>query len=293
MRSGRQGARTERTEVVTTGLLTKVLVGAVVLLFLVLSVSALIAYLGPDDDGDDGTEQVLQTFRDGSFEALVNASYDGATAYFEVPAGSHIEKATVKVSGSLPPQKRSYEAGRNPIYIASGDLDGDILPDLLVINNNDNNLMFMKNIGGTRFQKNAGIPVGLSPIKLLSASLDQDPFPDAVVLSEDTKDVHILLNDKFGSFMKLQAPIQFPKNPSDMVLLDMDQDGDLDIAVSTLNDDVVNLIRNDGSGTFTYASNITTEGNPTRLAVADIDKDGRDDLIVSNRQDTDSSYLHP
>ncbi len=286
-------SRTEEKELLSTGLLWKVLGTAVVLLLLVISISALISFIGRDDDGNADKALVLQSFRDGGGRALVNTSYDGANAYLEIPSGGRIEKATLTLSGSLPPQKRSYEAGRNPIYLAAGDMDGDILPDLLVVNNNDGSLMFMKNVGGKRFQRNMGINVGPSPIKLLSSDLDGDGFPDAVVLCEDTRDVHVMLNDRFGGFRKVQSPLPFPKNPSDMLLLDIDSDGDDDLVVSTLNDDVVNLIENIGSGTFTYRSNLTVEGNPTRLASADLDLDGKPDLIVSNRQDTDNYFTDP
>jgi hypothetical protein len=283
----------EEKELFTRGLLLKVLAAAVVLLLLIISISALISFIGPGDDGDEDGAKVLQSFRDGGGRALVNTSYDGANAYLKIPSGSKIERATLTLSGSLPPQKRSYEAGRNPIYIAASDMDGDILPDVLVVNNNDGSLMLMKNIGGKRFQKQMGINVGPSPMKLLSSDLDNDGFPDAVVLCEDTRDIHIMLNDRFGGFRKVQSPLPFPKNPSDMLLEDMDSDGDDDLAVSTLNDDVVSLMENDGSGMFTYHSNLTAEGNPTRLASADIDMDGLLDLVVSNRQDTDNYFTDP
>ncbi len=292
---GLRGSRSgpEEKELLTTGLLWKVLAAAVVLLVLVISISALISLLGPGDDMDDDRTFVLQNFRDGGGRALVNTSYDGANAYLKLPSGARIEKASLAISGSLPPQKRSFEAGRNPIYIAAGDMDGDILPDVLVVNNNDGSLMFMKNIGGNRLQKQLAMNVGPSPIKLLSADLEGDGFPDAVVLCEDTRDVHIMLNDRFGGFRKVQSPLPFPKNPSDMLLLDIDSDGDDDLAVSTLNDDVVSLFENDGNGWFTYRSNLTVEGNPTRLASADLDMDGRSDLVVSNRQDTNSYITDP
>ncbi|MBN8456246.1 MAG: VCBS repeat-containing protein [Verrucomicrobia bacterium] len=74
--------------------------------------------------------------------------------------------------------------------------------------------------------------------------------------------------------------------PYDAQLIDLDKDGDQDIAVTVYGSDIVAVFRNDsspGSIAFTRLADIAVGDQPHRLAVADFNGDTWPDLICSNR----------
>jgi len=262
----------------------KVIVVAVATVLLVALLPFWISAVWLDKESSDGNVHALDTFMDGSHRVMVNTTYTGKDAFFVLPGDADVDRAVVKVSGALPPQKISFQAGRNPTDLDVGDIDGDLFTDVVVANYKDDDIMVMYN-HGDGLTKGDRYPVGRGPIRVELTELNGDSFPDIVVLSEDSREFRVLLNDQIGGFRAQGAPYFFPTLPSDMAVIDFDSDGDNDTVVITTNNDRLTIFENNGAGDLTYHSNFTTEGNPTRLGVSDIDLDGRDDLIISNRRD--------
>ncbi|MGA1819590.1 MAG: FG-GAP repeat domain-containing protein [Thermoplasmatota archaeon] len=262
----------------------KVIVIAVATVLLLALLPFWVSSVWFDDEGSVGTVKAVDTFVDGSYRIMVNTTYTGRDAFFSIPGDADVDKAVVKVSGSLPPQKISFQAGRNPSDLAVGDIDGDLFTDVVVANYKDDNIMVMLNhgkglVGGGTYH------VGKGPIRVEIAELNGDPFPDVMVLSEDSREFRVFINDQIGGFRAQGAPYVFATLPSDMAVMDFDSDGDNDTVVITTNNNLLTIFRNDGTGSLAYHSNFTTEGNPTRLGVVDIDLDGMSDLVISNRRD--------
>ena len=268
------------------GLIMMVMAFALVLLLIIASLQL----LSFNDTGNgDISIHSLQEFRGGSREVLINATFLGNDAYIRLPWNATVTMARLNISGSLPPGKVSFEAGKNPSDLAVGDVDGDLLPDVVVVNYGDSTLTVLRNVEGKTLEKTEVIEVGTSPLRVELAELNGDGYPDALVLSEDSRDLTLLMNDRRGGFRIRGEPFVLPTIPSDLGIGDLDGDGDTDAVVSTTNDDNITLFINDGQGNMDGTRKILTEGNPTRLAVADMDLDGRTDIIVSNRRDEDES----
>ena len=68
--------------------------------------------------------------------------------------------------------------------------------------------------------------------------------------------------------------------PSDLVIDDMDADGDADMAAGSGESGDVILLWNDGKGRFASPARWRTEQSATRLIPADLDGDGRKDLAI-------------
>ncbi|MGA1872453.1 MAG: FG-GAP repeat domain-containing protein [Thermoplasmatota archaeon] len=262
----------------------KVIVVAVATVLLLALLPFWISALWDDEGGQAGEVTAVDTFMDGSARVMVNTTYTGRDAFFVLPGDARVDRAVLKVSGSLPPQRISYQAGRNPSDVAVGDIDGDLFTDAVVANYKDGTVLVMNN-HGEGLVKGSTYPVGRGPIRVELAELNGDGYPDIVVLSEDSREFRVLLNDQIGGFRDQGEPYHFPTLPADMAVLDFDGDGDNDTAVITTNNDLLTFFENDGRGDLKYHSNFTTEGNPTRIGVDDIDLDGWPDLVISNRRD--------
>lgn len=245
-----------------------------------------------DGNGDAGELEYLETFQGGATEVLVNTTYLGTDTHIKLPWDANVQLATISVSGSLPPQRTTYQAGRNPTDIAVGDINGDLFTDALVANNGDGTIMLMRH-DGTNFVQQQVLPCGEGPIKVILENFDDHPLPDAAVISEDSRELWVFINDRAGGLRKVADPFTFNTLPADMTTLDHDGDGDLDIAVITTNDDNLTIFHNDGLGNFALAMNQTLQGNPTRIASGDMDNDGKTDLVISNRRDVISFTGEP
>ena len=77
------------------------------------------------------------------------------------------------------------------------------------------------------------------------------------------------------------------QNPEQVVLGDVDGDGDLDLLTANAGTtaqpgNTVSVRLNNGSGTFSGGSNVTVGLSPNSLALGDVDGDGDLDLLAAN-----------
>ena len=129
------------------------------------------------------------------------------------------------------------------------------------------------------------VPTGVRPIYGCLADLDGDgdldyASPDAEEGSGTTADsVSIHWNDGAGNFSAGQV-IQVPAEPRQLVSLDLDQDGDLDLVYACEQGQDLGWLANDGFGGFASAQSLDNGLGFHGLTVADINGDGVDDLLA-------------
>jgi VCBS repeat protein len=176
-------------------------------------------------------------------------------------------------------------AGNNPLFLATADLNGDGLPDVVSASFNDGALAIFINSQSTPGTFNPGVFLnspGASQVAI--ADMTGDGLPDLV--SADFN-VSLFVQSSPGSFA---APVSLYSGGANWVALgDLNGDGAPDVA---LTDAVgVKLLMHSGApAATTYAAPLTvfTQTNNLNvvggniIAIADVDGDGLNDLIITD-----------
>ena len=251
-----------------------------------------------DLDGDiDVVAQVQSGTDDRWLRVYSNDLNDGGSGTFTLLDGAVPEKMT---------DTRS---------IAVGDLDGDMLPDIYVVNKEQQDQMLMNNgfadaldwsdgnrvgVGNFVFNTVHGYPEIIEHFGNIEAGdFDGDGDLDLLLAHWDGAPLSIYANDGLGRFEDVSAdtlpvlPYPVHAGLNSMAIHDMDADGDLDIVVAGRGDcsgDTglvarVQILLNDGDGVFTDH----TDGNIAygssdwfdHVAIDDVNQDGKADIVAN------------
>lgn len=163
--------------------------------------------------------------------------------------------------------------------IGTGDIDGDGDTDLAV--NVTGGVTLLTNDGTGSFT--VGTTITTPGLRLELSDVDNDGDPDLV--REDGTNVNVFLNNGSGVF---GTAVAYPNNTSNAVSIrtvDLTGDGFVDIVTTHSpgsGGTQVNVLVNQGDGTFAAATLFTAGNTPRSTTAGDFDGDGDVDLAVSN-----------
>lgn len=196
--------------------------------------------------------------------------------------------------------------GTSPIGLASGDIDGDGVRDLVVANEGSDNapgsVSFLHGNGDGTFtvllqddpdEPGMSIPnldTDLGTIAVALGNLDADPALDVAVLNNRGNTISLFTGDDSGSFSPA-GTLPTGAAPKDFALADLNGDGDLDLVVANSNDDAATVQLGNGDRTFQTATSYTVGTAPNQVSLGDLDGDAVLDLAVSNSRSGDVSIL--
>ena len=133
---------------------------------------------------------------------------------------------------------------------------------------------------------------GLQPDQTAVADFDGDGNADLAVTSDNPDKVALYLGDGTGAF---GAPVDIllgaNVSPSAVVAADWDGDSDMDLAVALKTTQVVQLLTNQGAGTFAFGAQYPVGVRPVDIEVAALNGDGAPDMAVSNRDGNSVTVL--
>ncbi|HZR28738.1 MAG TPA: VCBS repeat-containing protein [Terriglobales bacterium] len=182
--------------------------------------------------------------------------------------------------------------GTGATFVATGDLNGDGKPDMVVVNSGANNISILLGTGGGSFTAPVNIAVGNSPADVAIGDVNGDGRPDLVVTNQSSDTVSVLLNVGGGAFgAPTNLPLPAGSGPEGVAIADVDGNGAKDIIVSNAGSNSVVVFLGTGFGTFSGAILSTTGSAPSGVAVADFNGDGKLDLATSNNDGTASILL--
>lgn len=209
----------------------------------------------------------------------------------------------------------SISVGTNPRGIAAGDFNGDGKQDLAIVNSTDNTLSILLGNGDGTFTQASGSPISLGnnlqSVAVIAADFNNDGILDLAVANETDNSVSILTGNGDGTFNLGGTRFSTSgQNPVALAAVDLDGDGNLDLAVvnqsnltssACKNNGSVALLLGDGTGNFSlmaawpsssynfytnaegYTQNpICVGASPNSIAVADFSGDGLPDLAVTS-----------
>jgi trimeric autotransporter adhesin len=224
-----------------------------------------------DIDGDGKLDIVVSNGGASTISVFRNTSSSGS-----ITSGSFAAKVDFTMAGT-------------PANMAIADLDGDGKQDISVCNNGTT-ISVLRNTsssGSITMATRADFTAGNSNIGLTAADLDGDGKIDLACannFASGSSGITVLRNTTSGT-ISFASGVTFsgPWSQTDVITLDIDGDGKLDLAAvghlglsvwqNTATSGVIN------SGSFGTRVDYTSFGNARTIASGDFDGDGRPDLV--------------
>ena len=125
-------------------------------------------------------------------------------------------------------------------------------------------------------------------VAMVTADINGDGKPDRVAASNSPLvGVYVMLSQGNGTF---NSPTFWWSGTSPILALavgDVDSDGKLDIVAAGYYDGNVNVLLNNGAGTFGAAWSYAVAGTPNSIALGDFNADGTLDIVATNGTELD------
>jgi hypothetical protein len=172
--------------------------------------------------------------------------------------------------------------GPGGLCIATGDFNGDGVPDLAVgvDNGSYGGVTIMLGKGGGLFTPPPPhYQVLAKPIVMAAGDLNGDGKADLAVADQDSNAVSILLNDGAGGF-RAKVDYAVLEQPSYLALGDFNGDGKPDLVVTDTASYAFSILFGNGDGTFRPSVNYGLGLKPESVVVADFNRDGKLDLAI-------------
>jgi hypothetical protein len=182
-------------------------------------------------------------------------------------------------------------AGGDPRSAAVADVDGDGVPDLLVVGHFDNALFVRRGMGSGSYGAAAPYPLRNHGRLVAAGDINGDRFDDAVVVHDGSGQpiyVTVFLGTPTGALTRAWEAGTPYTTAKDLVLADFDGNGSTDLAIAAA-DERASFILFFGVGTGDFGQAValpsSTPGIPDgiqHVAAADLNGDGRDDLVAAH-----------
>jgi hypothetical protein len=179
-----------------------------------------------------------------------------------------------------------FSTGLQTSYLATADVNGDGLPDLIAGSaaNNSVRVLFGNSNGGFSpgqdYPAN-GITGGSTLQRLTVADFSGSGKPDIAVVNTDGGFMQLLYNDGTGHF-HLKNAYATGATPSDVQTADLNGDGHLDLVETDSADGTLGVRLGNGDGTFQALQTYKVGASPQRVLLVDVDGDGILDAVTVN-----------
>lgn len=187
----------------------------------------------------------------------------------------------------------------NVLHVVADDLDNDGRPDLVIEDYISNRVAILKNnfSGGALSASSFATPVffntGTRPYTVAIGDIDFDGFNDIVTANNTGASVSVLKNNitpgviNSSSFAP-KVDFTVASGPVEVGIVDLDNDGRLDIVTSNDNSPALSILRNTATrgvinaSSFAPTVNYTTPYTGYGLGLGDLNNDGKIDILAAS-----------
>ena len=170
-----------------------------------------------------------------------------------------------------------------PTYIDAGDFNADGNLDLVTDLYSTGKVSVLLGSANGSFTVQSPITLGGSPFGPLGVAVGDfngDGAQDFAVANNSSSNVSVFVSNGNGTFQSEQT-YSTGSSPGPMTVTDLDQDGKLDIVVSTSGNSL-SVLTGNGNGTFDPAVSYGAGLAAGRLVTGDLNGDGRTDVVVGD-----------
>lgn len=186
-----------------------------------------------------------------------------------------------------------------PISTSTGDFNNDGEVDLIVLNSGVNSLSIFKNNSknsNVLLEKALDIETPATPLNILTNDFDSDGLLDFAVTNSNGI-VSLFRNTSLGDVISFatRVDVKIGNTTFSLASNDFDQDGKIDIAVSSDTDNSIVILKNTSSTgqiSFDKYLELPTEKKSRAIASADMDGDGRADIVFFDKTDQLATFLN-
>ncbi len=183
----------------------------------------------------------------------------------------------------------SFDVAPTPQSIASGDLDGDGIVDLVTANLSES-VSILRGRGDGTFERRDDYPFGGTPYVAAIGDLNGDGRPDLAVV-DTTLDV-VCVVDAIGSCQfGRRRDYAVGNRPAHVKIGDWNADGRSDLVTSNEGDNSITVLIGNGDGTFGSRVEYPVGSDPCYADAADLNADGHVDLAIANENSNNISIL--
>jgi hypothetical protein len=151
--------------------------------------------------------------------------------------------------GTFTPQT-PQDAGGAVWKLVLGDVNGDGRLDVAAVNGDSDSAAILLGNGDGTLQPPTVYPTSGTEVGTVLGDLDGDGDLDWVISSFSGQQWHVLVNDGAGNFTSdVDIDAESGANPSCAIMLDVDNDGDLDLALTDETSDHIRILTNGGGPT--------------------------------------------
>lgn len=183
----------------------------------------------------------------------------------------------------------------NALALATGDIDGDGDPDAAVVRNREDSGSVQLVVNGSPLPsgpllgRGAEVPMCDAPTDVQLVDVTADGKPDLIVACPSLGMVRVRAGMGDGTFAATAISSPAGASPYRLATGDVDGDGRVDLAVSSVN--AVRIMRGFGTGSFGTPTSYAAAGVPRRPQLADVDGDGRPDLATTTADTLDQDGI--